>query len=112
MKLSFEGIGATVITLHSAGGTEGKCVKISANKTASVCAAGEHMAGFALTDKDGFAAVQVGGAVTAAYTGTAPAVGFAALAADGNGGVKAADGGREYLVLDVDSTAKTVTFIL
>ena len=112
MKVSFEGIGETVVTLHSAGNTAGMCVKLSTNKTAAACAAGERIAGLSLADKGGFACVQLGGAVTVPYTGTAPAVGFAALVADGNGGVKTAENGGEYLVLDVDSTAKTVTFIL
>ena len=47
------------------------------------------------------------------YTGTdAPAVGYAALAADGAGGVKVSTKGNTYLVLSVNTTAKTVSFML
>ena len=112
MKVSFEGIGETVVTLHSAGNTAGMCVKLSANKTAAACAAGERIAGLSLADKGGFACVQLGGAVTVPYTGTAPAVGFAILTADGNGGVKTAETGDSYVVVDKDTTAKTLTIIL
>ena len=41
---------------------------------------------------------------------SAPAVGWAKLSADGSGGVKADEGGREYLV--VRSESNTVTFVL
>lgn len=112
MKVSFEGIGETMATFHSEGATAGKCVKLAANKTVAVCADGERIAGISLADNAGFAAVQLGGVVTLPYTGTAPAAGFAALAANAAGGVKAAEAGKEYLVLDVDTASMTVTFIL
>lgn len=51
--------------------------------------------------------------VTMPYTGTdAPAVGYAALASDGADGVKASTKGNTYLVLSVNTTAKTVSFML
>lgn len=54
--------------------------------------------------------------VTAGYTvpeaGAAPAVGWSGLSADGEGGVQADVDGSTYLVVDVDTTAKTVTFVL
>jgi hypothetical protein len=50
--------------------------------------------------------------VTAGYTGSAPALGWSGLAADGSGGVKTSETGREYLVVDVDTDAQTVTFAL
>ena len=53
------------------------------------------------------------GFVTAGYSGTAPGLGQTALCADGEGGVKtAATGGTSCLVVDVDTTAKTVTILL
>ena len=60
----------------------------------------------------GACAVALGGMVTASYTGTAPALGWSDLQADGSGGVKTASGGRSYLVADVDESGKTVTFVL
>ena len=57
-----------------------------------------------------------GGMVTAGYTvpeaGAAPALGWSGLSADGEGGVQADADGSTHLVVDVDTTAKTVTFVL
>ena len=51
--------------------------------------------------------------VTAGYSGSsAPAVGGSGRAADGSGGGKASSAGRSYLVVDVDTSGKTVTFAL
>ena len=62
------------------------------------------------------AARALGGMVTAGYTvpaeGAAPALGWSGLSADGEGGVQADADGSTYLVVDVDTTAKTVTFVL
>ena len=52
--------------------------------------------------------VQLGGLASVKYSGTAPAVGFSELVADGSGGVsKPGDNqnGSSYLVLSVDSAA-------
>ena len=52
--------------------------------------------------------VQLGGLAEVEYSGTAPAVGYAELVADGTGGVsKLGDNqsGSAYLVLSVDSAA-------
>ena len=78
----------------------------------AACAAGEDFCGVVLSaGRDGRAcAVALGGMVTAAFTGTAPALGWTGLAADGRGGVQAADSGRKYLVADTDG--ETVTFVL
>ena len=48
------------------------------------------------------------------YTGaSAPAAGWNSLAADGSGGVKVVSaGGKSYLAVEVDTTAKTVTIVL
>ena len=42
----------------------------------------------------------------------APAVGYAALASDGADGVNASTKGNNYLVLNVNTSAKTVSFML
>lgn len=47
-------------------------------------------------------------ALRCAYSGTAPTVGFATLAADSNADATASASGREVLVTEVDATAKTV----
>ena len=56
--------------------------------------------------------MQLGGFATIPYTGTAPALGLSALAADGSGGVKALESGNKYWVVASDETAKTVTILL
>ena len=62
--------------------------------------------------RDELVTVQYRGFVTLPYTGTAPAVGYANLAANGSGGVKTASGGRSLLVVSVDPTAATVCVLL
>lgn len=52
--------------------------------------------------------VQLGGLASVKYSGTAPAVGYAELMADGSGGVSKPgenQSGSSYLVLSVDSAA-------
>lgn len=128
MRGSYEGIGQWAATFACDGVKEGELVKISGSGQVSACDAGDSFCGQVLSvGRDGGAcAVALGGMVTAAYTGdNAPAVGWCALEADGDGGVRAASGGaqagsgsaqatmgRNYLVVDVDETAGTVTFVL
>jgi hypothetical protein len=54
------------------------------------------------------------GFATLGYTGTtAPTVGYNLLAGDGSGGVKVVTtGGRSMLVIQADTTAKTVGVML
>lgn len=116
MKVSYEGIGQWAATFACSGVSEGQVVKVSGNGTVSACAAGDSFCGTVLAvSRDGSACtVVLGGMVTAVYSGdTAPAAGWVKLTADGSGGVTVpASGGQSYLAVDVDSTAKTVTFVL
>lgn len=115
MKVSFEGIGEKAATFWNAkenAAVSGRAVKMSGNGTVSLCAEGDKFAGFCADADADTATVIIGGFATAPYTGDAPAVGFTALAADAAGGVKVGGSGREYLVAEVDTAAKTVGFIL
>ena len=114
MKLSYEGIGQWAATFACSGVAEGGMVKISGGGTVAPCGADEEFCGMALSvSRDGGAcAVALGGLVSAGYTGTAPGLGWRALCGDGSGGVKTAETGRSYLVVDVDGAARTVTFAL
>ena len=113
MSVSFEGVGQVCATFLSGRLTEGQVVKLSGGGTVDGCAVDDEFCGVALCCKDDACTVQVRGFVTLGYSGTAPGVGWKALAADGKGGVKAAtSGGVKCLVADVDSTAKTVTVML
>lgn len=115
MKVSFEGIGETVVTFcndstkeASAGGT----VKMSGSGEVCACSDGDRFAGVAVSAGDDFAAVQMGGYIKIAYTGTAPDVGYVNLVSDGSGSVKTGSSGGEYLVVDVDTAGGKVGFIL
>ena len=113
MKVSFEGVGEQVLSFMKASGVEkGSLVKLSANATVAKCAAGDNFAGVCIKADDSFADVKTAGYVELGYTGTAPAVGFAKLTAAGDGKVKTADTGREYLIIKVDSAAAVVGFIM
>ena len=118
MKLSYEGIGQWAATFACDDLAEGELVKVSANGTVAACTAGDDFCGMVLSVSRGgdACAVALGGMVTAGYTvpeeGAAPAVGWSGLSADGEGGVQASAGGRSCLVVDVDESAKTVTFVL
>ncbi len=112
MSVSFGGFNSNTATFRTAAELEGGCaVKISESNTVSACADGDVFCGFVINGEGGYASVQLSGTVTAIYSGTKPALGYAKLASDGNG-VKASTSGREYLVLAVDETAKTVTFLM
>ena len=114
MKLSYEGIGQWAATFACTDVAEGEFVKISENGTVAACNDGEDFCGMVLSVSRGGDAcsVALGGMVTAGYTGSTPVLGWSGLAGDGAGGVKTSETGREYLVVDVDTTAQTVTFAL
>lgn len=121
MTVSFEGIGERVLTFYNTSTADsaaaaGAPVKMSGNGEVAKCAAGERFMGVCLTAEQGFACVRTGGYVRTGYTGTAPSAGYAVLVADGSGGVKTDSAspavGGEHLVIDVDTTAKTVGFML
>lgn len=114
MKLSYEGIGQWAATFACSEAAEGELVKISGSGAVAACGDGDDFCGMVLSVSRGGDAcsVALGGMVTAGYTGEAPALGWTGLAADGTGGVKPSETGREFLVVDVDTSAKTVTFAL
>ena len=113
MSVSFEGVGQVCATFLGGKLTEGQVVKMDGNGTVGACKADDLFCGVALCCKDDACTVQVGGFVTVAYSGTAPAAGWVELAADGKGGVKTASGdGVSCLAADVNTTAKTVTIML
>jgi len=113
MKNSYEGIGQWAATFACSDIAEGQVVKISGSGEVAACADGDQFCGAVISvgrDKQA-CAVALGGMVTVPYTGSAPALGWTGLAADGNGGVKAAEG-HDHLVVDVDEGGMTVTFAL
>ena len=111
MSVSFEGVGQVCATFLGGEAAEGDVVKLTGSGTVGPCGAGDVFCGTMLCRKDDACTVQVCGFVTVKYSGTAPAVGWTALCADGSGGVKAG-GDRRMPVVDVDTAAKTVTILL
>ncbi len=114
MSVSFSGFAEKLLTFKNASAiTAGYPVKVSANDTVAACSAGESFCGIAVESDSEYISVKVSGVITASYSGTAPTVGYAKLAGAASGKVAvAASGGREYLVLAVNSTDSTLTFIL
>ena len=110
MSISYEGIGEWCATFVCGAVSEGDIVKVSTNRTVGKCTAGDGFCGVVrAVAHDGKACtVQLGGLASVKYSGTAPAVGYAELVADGSGGVSKPgenQSGSSYLVLSVDSAA-------
>ena len=123
MEISFCGMGEQLVTFEAGVVTESYPVSMTANGKVADSADGESFAGIAVhTENDGFAAVQLGGFVTLPFTGTAPALGWQRVAANGAGGIKTvgssvSDGavteaGRRCLIVAVDTTGSTVDLFL
>ena len=113
MEFSYEGIGQVTATFAAGKDIEpGMAVAITANGTVGLGADGGKLCGVVLTAHNGMAAVQIGGMVEVAYTGTAPTVGWSALALNGAGAVKTASGGVSCLVAAVDTVGGTAVIKL
>ena len=108
--VGFDGIGSMVITVKDDGLALGQPCKCSGGKAMTKAAAAEAFHGVCLWQREDIAGVQVDGFITLPYTGSAPAVGFGILAANGSGGVQTAASGMSRMIVDVDSVLKTVTF--
>lgn len=106
MKVSFEQIGHMSATFRVDSGEDGQVVKVSGDGAVAACADGDKFCGVLEGVRKGYGGVQLHGFATVAYSGTAPAVGYAGLLADGSGGVKTGSG-REHLVVSVDTVSKT-----
>lgn len=114
MNVNFDGIGSQVMTFLNdpkSLAVPGDPVSISGNGEVQQAPADSVFIGVCLSGDEDYTAVQVSGVITCPYTGAAPTLGYTALVA-AKSAVAAKEGGREYLVLAVDTTAKTVTFVL
>ena len=113
MAISYQSVAQTCITMYAAPDlTEGIICRISADDTVGVCDDGDAFCGVTVGVKDKLCGVIVGGFVTVAYTGTAPAAGWQGLSANDTGGVRADTTGKAYLVTRVNTADSTVTFLL
>ena len=117
MSVNFEGILDEVVTFDFKAGVEsGKLVKMSENDTVENCAADDNFIGVCVNRASDNAGVKIKGFVTLTYaTGSgisAPSVGYNKLVCASDSAVKVGASGREYLAVNVDTTAKTVTILL
>lgn len=112
MNVAFNGYDEGIITFEAASGvTAGSPVEITANGKVSAVTSGA-FCGICRSVRNGYASVQLKGYVKAESSGSI-SLGYQKLGAYTGGKVKAdSTNGREYLVVDVDSTANTVGFIL
>lgn len=94
MNISFEGIGEVIATFLAEEDSEvkpGDVVCLTGNDQVGLGEAGDIPCGVAATvSKDGCVGVQIGGLAEVSYSGSAPAVGWNMLAANGEGGVSVA----------------------
>ena len=103
MNVAFDGIGRISASFVAETGERGMVCKMAANGKVAPCADGDAFIGVVEGVRKGIAGVQLHGFAEVDYTGTAPALGYANLAANGNGGVKVLSGGRVHLVVSVDT---------
>ena len=114
MSISYKGYKSNNITIEAGEGLKvGAPVGFDANGKA-ICASADAMfVGVCTAIRGVWASVQTDGYVELEYSGTAPSLGITALVAGSNSKVKAdAESTYFYKVLTVDTTAKTVGFIL
>lgn len=113
MSVSYAGFNANSLTFRcSTKIDKGLPVKIYKSDNVKVCEDEDIFHGFAVDGDSDYVSVQLSGIVTAEYTGAAPAVGMSTLVSNSLGMLKVSTTGRECLVISVDETAKTVTFLM
>ena len=115
MKIGYEDIGQVAVTMEAAEAVQpGMAVSMAGNGRVTVCPDGKALCGVARSVRGGMAAVQMSGFVTVGYSGeTAPAAGWNLLSGDGDGKVAVdATDGKETLVAEVDTAAKTAVLYL
>ena len=112
MNISFDGFNGKLLTFAVDSEIEpGTLVTIYENGKVNA-AIDDDFIGVVINCDGRYAGVQVEGAVTVPYRGNSIAAGYSGLLADSNGRLTAGEARKDRIVLDADSEAKTVTFIL
>ena len=112
MNVSYEEIGHLSVTFPAGSCQAGQVCKVDTDGKAAACAAGERICGLVEGIRGSYAGVQIHGFAKISYSGSAPACGFAKLAADGTGGICVNENGASYLVVKVDTAEKTAVIEL
>ena len=111
MDLSFNGFHQQVATFLGDVAV-GDIVSLSDSGTVAKAAADEELIGVCVSKRADVVGIQLCGAVTLSYSGSAPEVGKSILVTAGNNQVKTAEAGGSHLVVAVDTTLQTCTVIL
>ncbi len=110
MNISFNGYKENAVTFMASGSLEkGMLVKMASNNTVTPCAANDKFIGVCVDIRGDYATVVTEGYVKLPAA-KAITVGYQNLSASSNNTVTSGTTGREYLVIDSDSTS--VGFIL
>lgn len=113
MAISYQSIAQECITLYATDGLkEGAPCIISGNDTADICEDCDKFVGIVESVRGKICSVIVKGFVTVPYTGDAPVVGWQKLASTDIDTVQCEPTGGSYLVTNVNTMDKTVTFLL
>lgn len=113
MNVSFSGFNEKSTTFNCTQDVvAGKAVKVTENGTVSLCTSGDAFCGVVTDVRGDCATVQLTGYIRMPYSGATPTLGYTALVADGNGAVTVSEGGKTYLVTDIDTTDSTIGFML
>lgn len=112
MSVSYDGIGYLAVTMPADNCVEGQVCTLSTAGKAAACSSAGMFCGVVTQVENSMASVQLEGFVEVGYSGTAPTTGMITLAANGSGGVAVNTSGRVYLVVSVDTTAKTIVMKL
>lgn len=112
--VSFNGFDEKVLTFNGTDITEGAPVTVKDNGMVENSANSDEFVGVCSgCVNNSYVTVQVSGYMELKYSGEAPKLGYTALAANGNGGVKSSASGKNVCrVLKVDTENSTVGFIL
>lgn len=112
MNTCYDGIGYLAVTVPAGTCGAGQVCMMNTAGQADACSSGGRFMGVCDEVRKGLAAVQVGGFAKVKYSGSAPALGFAKLAADGAGGVCVSSSGQEHLVVALDEANLYITIKL
>lgn len=113
MAISYQSVAQECITLYATDGLKvGGVCSVIKNDTANPSLECDMFAGVVADIRGKFCSVIVRGFVTVPYMGDAPIVGWQRLTAGDNGLVQYDPSGSRYFVTNVNTTDKTVTFLL
>lgn len=109
MEISFKGIGQVAATFEADGDIRpGMAVALTGAGKVGKGKAGDLPCGVVLSVKNDMACVQIGGMAEVSWSGTAPSVGFGALACDGAGKLKTvSSGGITCMIASVNTADST-----